>query len=284
MLVTDLIDRFVSHHRRHNKPATVRYYVLGLAWAKRGFGQCQWVDLNRDDLIVGLDKANQRPDGTPWQPDTIRRNITAIEQLQKYAVDQYDLDPHLRPRDLKKPPGAKREDIPTDEEIEQVFEAAGKKSAALELAFRSLAASGMRPNELARAQISDLNTERDLIILADHKTKGATGKPKRVPLGESLQSLVTNAIGDRTKGPIWTDERGDRWKVGKLSTQFRTIKTSLGLNDKLVLYSLRHWKGTQVARKHGIHAAMTILGHKQITTTQRYTHPNDEDARRWQEP
>lgn len=284
MQVLELIERFLGHHARHHKPPTVRYYRLGLAWLRKGFAAIDWSQLERDQLIAALDAANINPKhGTAWKSDTIRRNILAFEQLQKFAIDQFDADPILRPRDLKKPPGNKREDIPSEKEIEQIFQAAGEKSAALELALKSLAQSGMRPNELCRARICELNPARDLLVLADHKTKGKTGQSKRVPFGPSLKGLVEIAIGERKQGPIWLDENCKAWTVGKLSTAFRLVKTALGINQKLVLYSLRHYKGTEVARKHGIHAAMKILGHRQITTTQRYAHPNDEDARRWQE-
>lgn len=284
MLVKDLVDRYLSYQARHWTEATVKYYTQGLKWLKRDLGDREWNQLERDEVIAGLDRANTNPKtGSAWKNETIRRNITALEQIQKFGLDQYDLDIVMRPRDLKKPPGTKREAIPTDEELLSIFEAGEKHSVALGLAFRSLAASGMRPGELCRANIADLSDERDLILLRKHKTMRKTGKPKRVALGDGLKILVKSAVKDRTEGPIWLDETGKRWKEAKLSRLFRERKNRLGLNPDLVLYSLRHWKGTQVARKFGIHAAMHVLGHSQVTTTQRYLHPNDDDARTWQD-
>ena len=279
MKTGSLIDKFLAHHRRVNTAATVKYYTTGLRWLRSKHGETLWKDLDREQLVEDLDAFNSRPQGGYWKEDTLRRNFNSIDQLQKYALEAYDLDPILRPKDLTKPPGNKREEIPTEEELEKLLSVPSK---ALALAFKSLAQSGMRPNELVGATIADLSPGRDLLILANHKTKKKAGK-KRIPLGDTMQELVAEAIGDRTTGPNWLDEKGNAWTTGKLSRHFRVTKTRLGLNPQLVLYSLRHYKGTIVARKHGIHAAMHILGHRQITTTQRYAHLSDDDARKWQE-
>ena len=292
MQVKHLIDRFIAWHAEHNKPATVRFYTLGLKWVREKFGEREWADLKRDEVREALQDSKRKADGSLYAPDTQRRNTLAVNQLQKWAADQYDCEILLRPKDLKKPAGRRRERIPTDEELDSLF--LGARATAedglpptpysrLEVAFRSLAQSGMRPNELVRAKIKDLSPERDLIVLKDHKTATKTGKSRRIPLGKTLRELVLVSIGERTEGPIWVDESGGPWTVCKLSSRFRALRDKLGLSTDLVLYSFRHWKGTQVARKYDIHAASIILGHSQISTTARYAHPDDDDARKWQE-
>lgn len=278
MQVSKIIESFLNWQRRNNTENTVRYYELALRWLDE-FANREWESLKREELIPALDKCNLRPDGRPWKNDTIRRNITGVTQLQKHAEDLYELGPVLRPKDLKKPPGTQRERIPTLEELAAIMDAAPP---ALELAFRSLAQSGMRPNELAGATISDLSEAHDLLVLKKHKTARKTGKPRRIPLGNKMQEFVSQAIGDRQTGNIWVDENGKPWTVQKLSASFRRIRDQLGFSG-LVLYSFRHWKGSEVAKTHGIYAAKTILGHTQISTTQRYAHPDDESAREWQD-
>lgn len=278
MQVSKIIESFLAWQRRNNTENTVRYYELALRWLDE-FGGREWQSLKREELIPALDKFNCRPNGKPWKNDTIRRNITGVTQLQKHAEDLYELAPVLRPKDLKKPPGTQRERIPTLEELAGIMDAAPP---ALELAFRSLAQSGMRPNELVGAKLSDLNEARDLLVLKKHKTARKTGKPRRIPLGTKMREFVLQAIGTRDAGAIWLDENEQPWTVQKLSSSFRRICNDMGF-DGLVLYSFRHWKGSQVAKDHGIYAAKTILGHTQISTTQRYAHPDDESAREWQD-
>ena len=292
MQVKYLIERFLKWHQEHNKPSTCRFYGLGLKWVLTKFGDREWADLKRDEVRDALQDSKRKPDGTPYAPDTQRRNTMCFNQLQKWSADQYDAEILLRPKDLKKPTGRRRERIPTEEELESIFLGARATSpdclpptpyTRLEVAFRSLAQSGCRPNELVRAKIKDLSPERDLILLKDHKTATKTGKSRRIPLGKTLRDLVLLSIGARTEGPIWLDELGKEWTVCKLSCRFRQIRDTLGLSTELVLYSFRHYKGTMVARKYDIHAASIILAHSQISTTARYAHPDDDDARKWQE-
>jgi site-specific recombinase XerD len=276
--VAELIDRFLAWHTRHNKPATVASYRKALRWLA-AYADGDWTGLDRDGLVGALERANSRPDGTPWRPATVRRNMTAMGQLQKFALDQYDLAPVLRPRDLAKPADRPRERIPSEREFQALLSLA---SPAFRAALEALARSGIRPNELVRSRIEDLSPDRDLIVLQEHKTQGKTHKARRIALGESMQRLVAQAVGRRQTGRIWLTDRGRPWTEKRLSTRFAAARDRLGLDPELVLYSLRHMAGTRIAREHGIWAAKTVLGHERISTTQRYAHAQDDDARRWQ--
>lgn len=283
MLVKQLVAEFLAEHKRNNKPATVKLNRYGLKWFLDSFGERPWDSLERAEVLEAMDRGNRRPDGKKWEPDTIRRNIGCYESLQAYALDEGETNVPLRPRDLKKPTGTQREAIPTETELADLMAMARAIAPELELAFQSLVSSGMRPNELCAAQIDDLNPARDLITLADHKTRAKSGRAKTIPLGDHMKGLVALAIGERTEGPIWIDHKGRAWTGDRLGYYFRRIKTRVGMADDLVLYSLRHWKGTQVAREFDILAAKTVLGHSDIATTARYAHPSDDDARKWQD-
>lgn len=276
MLISALIDRFLAWHAEHNKPATAVFYRQGLRWLREQFGAREWADLTRDELKTAMAAANLRPDGEPWANDTIRRNVIALEQLQRWAHEQELIEaPLLRKLDLKKPGGRRREVIPTDEEIGQIL---AKATPAFRLALASLRQSGMRPGELSKATIEKIDKGK-AIVIDDHKTARKIGKPRRIAIGGKMAELVKEAIAGRDSGPIWLDERGRPWTTAKLSQKFRMIRNALGLSPELVLYSHRHFFATQVTRKCGIAAAQHALGHRNISTTQRYNHPDDEDQR-----
>ena len=109
----------------------------------------------------------------------------------------------------------------------------------------------------------------------EHKTGKKTGEPRRIGVGQIMARILSKEIGDREVGPIFRDERGQRWTVGKLSGIYSQTRNRLGLSKELVLYCARHEHGTYVCQTHGIHAAQHSLGHRSITTTQRYVHPDD---------
>ena len=50
-----------------------------------------------------------------------------------------------------------------------------------------------------------------------------------------------------------------------------------GLPRDLVLYLTRHECGTKVCRQKGIEYARRLLGHANISTTQRYMHLDDRE-------
>jgi site-specific recombinase XerD len=50
-----------------------------------------------------------------------------------------------------------------------------------------------------------------------------------------------------------------------------------GLPRDLVLYLARHECGTKICREKGIEYARRLLGHANISTTQRYMHLDDHE-------
>lgn len=277
MLVSQIFTDFVRHHVEHNSPATVTYYQQGLRWLLTEFGEADWEALDRLNLKDALHRSYHRPDGTPFSAATHRRNKVAFGQLQKHAVDQeFTARVVLTDKDLTKPGCGRREAVPTAEDLDRLIAAVSPATA---LAFRALRASGMRPGELCRADVTMIEGQgrKRAIVLREHKTARKTGKARKIALGRELASIVDQAAGDRTDGPIWLDDHGERWTPSALSSRFRRGRDSLGLTRGLTLYTIRHYVGTWATRKAGIHAAKELLGHTSITMTQRYAHGDETD-------
>jgi integrase len=277
MLVSQIFDDFRRHHTEHSAPATVTYYAQGLRWLLAEFGDCDWEALDRIALKDALHRSYHRPDGSPMAPATHRRNKVAFAQVQKHAIDQGFTDRVvLTEKDLKKPGCGRREAVPTGDDLDRLIAAA---SPATSLAFRALRASGMRPGELCRADVTMIEGKGKTraIVLREHKTARKTGKARKIALGKELAAIVDQAAGDRSEGPIWLDDHGQRWTPSALSGRFRRGRDSLGLAKGLTLYTIRHYVGTWATRKAGIHAAKELLGHTSITMTQRYAHGDETD-------
>jgi integrase len=136
---------------------------------------------------------------------------------------------------------------------------------------------GARPGELCRATIADIDRAANAIIRREHKTARKTGKPRRIPIGRKLGSLLDQAIGTRTEGPIFLSPAGKPWKVGNLSRTYSRLRDLAGLPRDLVLYLARHECGTKICREKGIEYARRLLGHANISTTQRYMHLDDRE-------
>jgi integrase len=136
---------------------------------------------------------------------------------------------------------------------------------------------GARPGELCRATIADIDRTVNAIVLREHKTARKTGKPRRIPIGQKLGALLTQAIGDRRTGPIFLSPAGKAWTVPNLSRTYSRLRDDAGLARDLVLYLARHECGTKICREKGIEYARRLLGHSNISTTQRYMHLDDRE-------
>ena len=130
---------------------------------------------------------------------------------------------------------------------------------------------------MCRATIADIDRAANAIILREHKTARKTGQPRRIPIGRKLGQLLDQAISGRTEGPVFLSPAGKAWTVPNLSRTYSRLRDLAGLPRDLVLYLARHECGTKICREKGIEYARRLLGHANISTTQRYMHLDDQE-------
>ena len=92
-----------------------------------------------------------------------------------------------------------------------------------------------------------------------------------------MAELLDQAIGDRTDGPVFLSPVGRGWRVGNLSRTYSRFRDLAGLPKDLVLYLARHKCGTKICREKGIEFARWLLGHTNISATQRYMHLDETE-------
>lgn len=267
MTVAELREAWLAELARTRKPATITHYAKRTAALVRTFG-------SRDLATVSLAELQQLVDrqAEGKAPDTVRASSIVLQQLTKWLVRRGHLAaPWVV--EYPKPKGREREVLPTDAETKQLLAKATPAFAAI---YRALRITGARPNELCRAQISDLKQSEQLIVLADHKTAKKTGKPRKISTAHAaLQTILRQSIGDRTEGAIFLSERKKPWTVGNLSRVFRTLRNACGISSEVVLYCTRHEHATQLYEKTGdLKAVADALGHSNLQTSSRYTHTN----------
>src|SRR5262249_13075373 len=175
---------------------------------------------------------------------------------------------------LEKPRVGQRDRVPTATETEAIL---AKASPRFRLIYLALRQCGARPGELCRAMISDIDRTANAVVLKDHKTARKTGKPRRIPIGQKLGELIRQSIGDRQAGPIFLSPAGKRWSVQNLSRTYSRMRDEAGLPRDLVLYLARRECGTKICREKGIEYARRLLGHANISTTQRYMHLDERE-------
>lgn len=263
--VNELVKLFLAEIKESRKPATLRQYTHQLAPFLKHFDGRQFETLLPFEIKAYLAAVSTR-NGKKLAPDTIRIRITAIEQLQNFALENKVISGTIFPK-LEKPPGRRRELLYEAEDIAKIQKAA---SPAFWLIFQALRQCGARPSELANAQIENWNREKGLIVLRDHKTATKTGVDRRIGVGAGMKKILEEATAGRTSGPLFVSTTGIPWTVDRLSQAFGYLRKKLGLQTGLVLYTARHWHATELCKKKGVHAAAEALGHKGLNTIMRY--------------
>ena len=140
-------------------------------------------------------------------------------------------------------------------------------------AIRLIALTGCRRGEAAglRWQYVDLKRSRILLPPQSHKSGRKTGKPREIMLRQPRRA---SSSGNREAAPddfVFAPARGDG--AIALSKAWRKIRQEADLPTSLGLHGLRHSVASHLAMS-GAQAPeiMTAMGHRQLSTVQRYIH------------
>lgn len=160
--------------------------------------------------------------------------------------------------------------------------------------------AGPRKGQAVALKWSDIDWERRTITLLKQKKRGAKQipKPHRIPMTTEIERLLTTQINPETRQPyhpvqVWTYcgrrtrldvnsgrkfEKGQRYPVEYqgISSAWARFKRKHGIRD-VRLHDLRHAAGTRTLQKtQNLVLVRDLLGHSNITTTERYAHASLE--------
>lgn len=212
---------------------------------------------------------------------TLKHYLRDLRELLNWAVEVELLEASpwppkkFMPKVEKRPP-----DRLTDEEVELLAALPGVHGFTIRLAL----ATGLRWGELCRARRRDI---RDGQLLVG-KTK--TGEPRSVPLPKSILAEIMQRGGDRLV-PFSERCSGSFNKTIRRRAKERTEalpeegQEALKGLSAFHVHQARHTFGCRYVEAGGeLPKLQEILGHADITMTQRYARPNErsirEDAQR----
>ena len=148
--------------------------------------------------------------------------------------------------------------------------------------------AGLRVGEVVQLKISDLWFNYQPVTSIIIQPEIAKNKTERIiPVSERLSNAFK-----KMHEYIWssTTPIGRRYAfyqlqhTGHITTRQveRIIKAAAmkSLGRPIHPHILRHTFGTRIERKAGIRVAQELLGHKNLSSTQIYTHPNQDDLRK----
>ncbi|HEY3967358.1 MAG TPA: site-specific integrase [Planctomycetaceae bacterium] len=268
MQINELIDSFFAYCARHRSPATLGFYRTRLKRFREAYNSRDLATLTPLEIDEHLAVA-----GMGMSDSTKHHNVVALQRLQKFAIENKLIERPVFGK-LEKPRVGRRDRVPTAAETAALL---AQASPQFRLIYAALRQCGARPGELCRATIADVDRVNRVITLKEHKTAHKTGQARRIPIGKKLGELLDQAIGTRMIGPVFLCPSGRAWQVANLSRTYSRLRDSAGLPRDLVLYLARHECGTKICREKGIEYARRLLGHTNISTTQRYMHLDEAE-------
>jgi integrase len=131
--------------------------------------------------------------------------------------------------------------------------------------------TGMRPEEVFRIRIENIDWTRRLIFNPSGKTKAAR---RHVPTSERMLNLLLVRSAGKRDGWLFPSPRAKDGHLATVAKQFRDARSKAGLSGSLVLYCARHTFGTAAYEATGnLAMVMNVMGHTDVRTSMRYQHP-----------
>jgi integrase len=137
--------------------------------------------------------------------------------------------------------------------------------------------TGMRPEEVFRMRVENIDWNRRLIFNPYGKTRASR---RQVPISLRMFDLLVARCGQRQEGWLFPSSRAASGHLTTVAKQFREARRKAGLPESLVLYCARHTFGTAAYEATGnLAMVMKVMGHTDARTAMQYQHPGLDPIR-----
>lgn len=136
--------------------------------------------------------------------------------------------------------------------------------------------TGQRLNEVINLKWQDIDFKRDIIHI-----KLAKGEKERVVfLHQKLKEMLI-AYGIKGKGFVLISERGSKYDEKTIQQIVKNASEKARINKNITPHTLRHSFATHLLEAGAdIRYIQKLLGHKNLQTTQIYTHVANKDIKK----
>lgn len=288
MLLSEWAARYLDElHRENASPHTVRNYASDLAQF------CEFVDGGSEPDITALRMWLASVSESGASTVTMRRKLAAVRSFYAYMMKQGAVRSNpakllFTPRVPKKLP-----QVQTPEQTSRLIDdVASKAKATLDRPFpeRDLAifellyGSGLRVSELVGLNLADADRAEGIL-----RVRGKGRKERDVPFTGKAHAALESYLAKRTavvkpapgEPAIFLNHRGTRLTDGSVRRLVKLYSTMLAGDSSLHPHALRHAYATHLLSSGAdLRAIQELLGHAQLSTTQKYTQLALEDLMR----
>jgi len=140
--------------------------------------------------------------------------------------------------------------------------------------------TGMRPEEVFRVRVENIDFKQKTILNPFGKTKAAR---RTIPMTDDVSCLLKARIKkleEKETAFVFPSPYNFQRPIGSVKKAHRLAATDAGIEGHFRLYDLRHTFATRaVAAGADLPTLSALLGHTSIQMTMRYVHPAAEQKR-----
>ena len=150
--------------------------------------------------------------------------------------------------------------------------------------IETLYSCGLRVSELVGLKITDLHLDEDYI-----KVTGKGNKERLVPIGRSAKKMLQNYLAcvrihvpvkEAAQDIVYLNQRGAKLSRVMIFLIIKDLAQKAGIRKTLSPHTFRHSFATHLVEGGAdLRAVQEMLGHESITTTEIYTHLDNQFLR-----
>lgn len=277
LLLREAIVQFQADLRRRNvSPHTERNYAIDLEQFREYFNRGDEAAVDTFDTLLLRE----------WLGDLYKQKLSAVTMRRKLAAlrsfftflhrnGHVKLNPAKLMRTPKAPKALPK--VPTEEQTNALIDQVAEDKLERPLVKRDLAVfellygCGLRVSELVGLELPDIDlTERWL------RVRGKGRKERQVPFGTKAAEALRTYLAIRQAKPgdqiLFLNQRGRRLSEQSVRYIVKLYATTLAGDSALHPHSFRHAFATHLLSDGAdLRAIQELLGHSQLSTTQKYT-------------
>ena len=134
--------------------------------------------------------------------------------------------------------------------------------------METLYGCGLRVSEIASLDIENINFEKNELLV-----RGKGKKERIVPLGSFAKKAILDYIKDRKEGPLFLNRYNKRLSVRFIRHIVSMLSIKSEIQKRIYPHIFRHSYATHMLQSGAdIRVIQELLGHENLSTTQKYTH------------
>ncbi len=272
IIFKDAVDRYIKSilplkpKNAHNSKRHLLFWVKEL-------GDRPLFSITPEQIAAVRDRMLQEEiqPGKLRSPTTVIRYLGDLSHLFTVAIKEWGWIRDNPVSKIRKPQqGQGRTRFLSRDEIKLLLDAAQKSKCAVLYPIIVLAlSSGMRRGEILGLRVKNVDIEHEQIILETTKN----GDSRCVPLVGLTFDVLKELVKDKPNTALLFASPTIPNQPIDITKAWDNARRRAGLEKGVVFHSLRHTTGSHLAlRGKSLHDIASLLGHKDIRVTARYSH------------